>query len=173
MEPTAAEMKLAEVGILIDYFHNSTPEHLDTMGVDPTRLLTRTQWREYYAEDYSKPIEKRRTFLVVWKSGATPIGFSSADKIVYGEEARMHLHILNPEHRKAGFGTMCVRQTVEIYFAALKLERLFCEPNAFNIAPNRTMQRVGFKYLKTYYTVPGPLNYHQAVTKWVLERSRS
>jgi len=57
-----------------------------------------------------------------------------------------------------------------IYFEVLKLERLFCEPNAFNVAPNRTLQSAGFKYLKTYKTVPGPLNYHQAVTRWVIEK---
>jgi hypothetical protein len=43
------------------------------------------------------------------------------------------------------------------------------EPNAFNAAPNRTLQRAGFRYVKTHMTVPGPLNYHQAVTRWVLE----
>jgi hypothetical protein len=52
----------------------------------------------------------------------------------------------------------------------LKLKSLFCEPNAFNIGPNRTLQKAGFKYVKTHMTVPGPLNFHQAVTRWVLER---
>jgi hypothetical protein len=46
---------------------------------------------------------------------------------------------------------------------------LFCEPNAFNVAPNRTLQRAGFKYVKTHMTVPGLLNFHQAVTRWVFE----
>ena len=32
------------------------------------------------------------------------------------------------------------------------------------------VSKAGFKYLKTHMTVPGPLNYHQAVTRWVLER---
>jgi hypothetical protein len=39
------------------------------------------------------------------------------------------------------------------------------------VAPNRTLQRAGFRYEKTRMTVPGWLNYHQAVTRWVLERS--
>jgi hypothetical protein len=47
---------------------------------------------------------------------------------------------------------------------------LFCEPNAFNVAPNRTLQKAGFKYLKTHMTVPSALNFHQAVTRWVIER---
>ena len=39
-----------------------------------------------------------------------------------------------------------------------------------NTAPNRTLQKAGFRYLKTHMTVPGPLNFHQAVTQWVTER---
>jgi hypothetical protein len=45
---------------------------------------------------------------------------------------------------------------------------VFCEPNAFNVGPNRTLQAAGFKYLRTYETIPGPLNPRQAVTRWVL-----
>ena len=41
---------------------------------------------------------------------------------------------------------------------------------AFIVAPNRTLQKAGFKYLKTHMTVPGPFNFHQAVTRWVIER---
>lgn len=43
---------------------------------------------------------------------------------------------------------------------------------AFKVAPNRTLQRFGFKYVKTYVTVPGPLNFHQAVNRWAIERQR-
>ncbi len=62
------------------------------------------------------------------------------------------------------------RRSVDLYFDRLKLKRLFCEPHAFNVAPNRTLQKAGFKYLKTHMTVPGPFNFHQAVTRWVIER---
>lgn len=77
----------------------------------------------------------------------------------------MHLHVLKPENRNSGYGSTCVSQTVRLYFSRLNIERLFCEPNAFNVAPNRTLQRVVFKYVKTHMTVPGPLNFHQAVTR--------
>jgi RimJ/RimL family protein N-acetyltransferase len=169
MDIDVTEMKLDEVGVVIDYFYNSTPEHLETMGVDPTRLLPRAKWREYYTSEYGKPIEQRETFMVIWKAGRSPIGFSTVNKVVYGDSAFMHLHVLEPEHRQAGIGAACVRKSVAVYFETLKLQRLFCEPNAFNVAPNRTLQSVGFKYVKTYKTVPGPLNFHQAVTRWVLE----
>jgi RimJ/RimL family protein N-acetyltransferase len=106
---------------------------------------------------------------VIWELDAEPIGFSVADKIVHGREAHMHLHIVAPALRRSGHGTACVRLTARFYVEALALQRLFCEPNAFNVAPNRTLQRAGFHYVKTYETIPGPLNYSQAVTRWVLE----
>jgi len=83
----------------------------------------------------------------------------------------MHLHIIEPSLRNSGIGTRCVQLSVELYFEILKLKQLFCEPNAFNVAPNRTLQRAGFKYVKTHMTVPGPLNFHQPVNRWVIRRS--
>jgi hypothetical protein len=57
----------------------------------------------------------------------------------------MHLYIVHAEQRRMGSGAACVRMTAELYFEALALQRLYCEPNAFNAAPNRTLQRAGFK----------------------------
>ena len=115
-------------------------------------------------------MEERSTVLVIWEQGGAPVGFSTADKISFGAEAYMHLHVTDPDKRRSGIGTRCVHDTVDFYFRRLALQRLFCSPNAFNLAPNRTLQDAGFKYLKTHMTVPGPINYHQAVTEWVLER---
>jgi RimJ/RimL family protein N-acetyltransferase len=164
-------MLLEETGLVIDYFHGSTAEHLETLGVDPTRLPGRSQWQQLYALDFAQPIEKRRSVLVLWESEGTSMGFSSVDKIAYGEHAYMHLHVVNPQKRHSGYGEACVRRSVEIYFDLLKLDRLYCEPNAFNVAPNRTLQKAGFRYVKTHNTVPGPLNFHQPVTQWVYDRS--
>ena len=170
MALTVREMTLDETEIVIDYFLTSTVEHLESMGVDPSRLFTRAAWRDRYAQDYPKPRPERAFMAVVWLDDDRPVGFSTADKIVFGERANMHLHVLEAARRNSGIGVACVRQTVDLYFEALKLRTLFCEPNAFNIAPNRTVQAAGFAYVKTHMTVPGPLNYHQPVTRWVLER---
>jgi RimJ/RimL family protein N-acetyltransferase len=163
------EMAIDEVDLVIDYFHGSTPEHLETLGVDPTRLPSRRDWQARYEAEYAKPIERRSTFLVIWEQDGAAVGFSTADKITYGEQAHMHLHVVDEGRRGSGVGAACVRETVGLYFCALRLRHLFCEPNAFNVAPNRTLQKAGFHYVKTYKTVPGPLNYHQAVTRWVFE----
>ena len=167
---TVREMTIDETDLIIGYFHNSTLEHLETLGVDPTRLPSQEAWRERNRREYTLPINQRAALLVIWLSDDRPIGFSTSDKIVYGDRANMHLHVVDSDNRRRGLGVECVRRSVEIYFDRLKLKNLFCEPNAFNVAPNRTLQKAGFKYLKTHMTVPGLLNYHQAVTRWVIER---
>jgi RimJ/RimL family protein N-acetyltransferase len=170
MTLTVREMTSSEVDVIIDYFRNATPEYLEILGVDPTRVPDPEGWRERFQQAFARPVEARGWIAVLWLSNDQPVGFSTADKITYGEQANMHLHVVDPERRNRGIGAECVRRSVDIYFERLKLKRLFCEPNAFNVAPNRTLQKAGFKYLKTHMTVPGPLNFHQAVTRWVIER---
>jgi hypothetical protein len=38
MTPTVREMMGSEVNLIIEYFQNSTPEHLEILDVDPSRF---------------------------------------------------------------------------------------------------------------------------------------
>jgi len=163
-------MTLQETALIIEYFHEATPEHLEMLGVDPTRLPPVLQWQRLYQQMFDQPVEQRGSLLVSWFCDDRFLGFSTADKIRVGQQANMHLHITDASQRKQGIGVACVRQTVELYFQRLELKQLYCEPNAFNTAPNRALQKAGFKYVKTHMTVPGPLNFHQAVNRWMIDR---
>jgi len=169
MQPTVRIMSLEETVIITDYFNSSSPEHLELMGVDPTRLPDSAAQKRFIELEYEKPLEQRKFVAVIWLLDDEPIGFSTAEKIQIGKHAFMHLHVVKEDLRNQGLGAACVKQSAAIYFEQLKLQRLFCEPNAFNVAPNRTLQKSGFTYVKTHNTVPGPLNYHQAVNRWVFE----
>lgn len=164
------EMRPAEMDIRINYFHDSSDDHLRRLGVDRASLLSREAWRSFYAEDYACPIEERDNYCLVWELDGNTVGFSSTDRIVFGSEAFMHLHLLKARFRQKGLGTEFVKLSARHYFRALELERLYCEPNAFNIAPNRTLQRAGFRYLFTHEAQPSPINFLQVTTRWVLER---
>jgi RimJ/RimL family protein N-acetyltransferase len=168
---TVREMRLADVGIRIDYFHDASDGYLQTLGVDRALLPSREEWYAFYEEDYARPIHLRAHYSLVWELDGQPVGFGSTDQITFGEEARMHLHIVRPTRRREGLGHEFVKQSVPVYFEVLRLQRLACEPNAFNVAPNRTVQRVGFRYQLTHRTTPGPINFPQATTRWVLQRS--
>jgi len=164
------EMELREVGLRIEYFHGASDEHLRMLGVDRALLPTREAWGQFYADDFARPLRERVNYLLIWELDGEVVGFSSTDRIQFGNEAFMHLHILNPQLRRQGLGAEFVRQSAALYFRTLELRRLLCEPNAFNIAPNRTLQRAGFRYVLTHETQPSPINSRQAVTRWVLDR---
>ena len=164
-------MQLAEVGIRINYFHDASDEHLRLLGVDRSLLPTRQAWRAFYEEDYARPIRERFNYALVWQRNGQVVGFSSTDRIDFGNEAFMHLHVLEPRLRSTGLGTQFVTLSAQIYFEVLELRRLFCEPNAFNVAPNRTLQRAGFRYLFTHEAQPSSINFPQVTTRWVRDRS--
>lgn len=164
------EMSLAEVDVRIDYFHSSSDDHLRTLGVDRRLLPSRAAWRDYYEADYARPLQDRDTYSLIWEVDGQIVGFSSTDQITFGEQAFMHLHILDAAHRGSGMGTQFVSQSAATYFQVLELRRLYCQPNAFNVAPNRTLQRAGFRYLFTKEMTPSPINFPQPVTRWVLHQ---
>ena len=164
-------MEPSEVDIRIDYFHGAGDDYLQILGVDRELLPSQEAWRSSYEADCALPIRARQSLALVWELNGEIVGFSSTDQIVFGVEAHMHLHILHPERRRTGLGTQFVKQSATYYFRVLEIERLFCEPNAFNIAPNRTLQRAGFRYLFTHQTKPGPINFFQATTLWVMDKA--
>jgi RimJ/RimL family protein N-acetyltransferase len=164
-------MELDEVGVRIDYFHDASDEYLLHLGVDRALLPSREEWRSYYEKDFARPLAERETYNLAWELDDRIVGFSSVDHITFGEEAFMHLHIVEGGLRQAGLGTEFVQLSVTEYFRAPELRRLFCQPNAYNVAPNRTLQRIGFRYVFTKEMQPSTINFPQPITRWVLDRA--
>lgn len=165
-------MGLEEVDVRIDYFHDASDEYLLKLGVERALLPDRDAWRAYYEKDFARPLAQRDTYNLAWELDDRIVGFSSVDHIEFGEQAFMHLHIVEEPERRSGLGTEFVQLSVEEYFRVLKLRRLFCQPNAYNVAPNRTLQRIGFRYVFTEEMQPSTINFVQPITRWVLERTR-
>ncbi len=164
-------MQLDEVDTRIDYFHNATDEHLKLIGAARHLLPRREAWHAFYEADYARPLSERTNYTLLWELDGRVVGFSSADNITFGEEAFMHLHIIETADRHAGLGTTFVRLSAAQHLRALELKRLFCQPNAFNVAPNRTLQRAGFRYVFTKEMQPSPVNFPQPITRWVIDQS--
>lgn len=72
------EMALDEVDLVIDCFHGSTPEQLETLGADPTRLPSQRDWQARYEAEYAMPIERRSTLLVIWEQRASLLSSPAA-----------------------------------------------------------------------------------------------
>jgi RimJ/RimL family protein N-acetyltransferase len=164
------EMPLSDVGVRIRYFHEASDDYLLVLGVDRQLLPEPDAWRSYLARDYERPLTERENYALIWELDGQGVGFSSLDHIVFGEEAFMHLHIVEPSRRRRGLGANFVKLSASRYFEVFELKHLYCEPNALNTAPNRTLQRAGFTYLFSHEAIPGPINFRQVTTRWVLER---
>jgi RimJ/RimL family protein N-acetyltransferase len=136
------------------------------MGVDLSKIPAEDEWREMLSEQIKTPLEKKKSYCIIWEIDNTPIGHSNINKILFGEEAFMHLHIWHQDERKKGFGINLIKTTLPYYFENFQLKKLFCEPYAFNVAPNKTLEKAGFTFVKRYTTVPGWLNFEQEVNLW-------
>lgn len=156
--------------LAVDYFHDASDEHLTRMGVDRALFPARDDWLRAFAVDAQRPLAERDSYGIVWELDGVVVGFSRTERIELGEQAFMHLHILRMPDRRQGFGARFVRLSAHHYFEVLGLRRLYCEPNAYNVAPNRTLQRAGFRYERTHDDAPTPLNPYQPLTRWSLER---
>ncbi|WP_459210887.1 GNAT family N-acetyltransferase [Aquimarina rhabdastrellae] len=168
MKIEAREMCLNEIELMVDYFLNAEAAFLEKMGVDRAKLPEREQWIKKLQLDIVKPFNERAFFYVVWLMDNEPIGHSNINNIVFGSSATMHLHVWKNEKRKSGLGLHFLQKTIPLYFKYFDLKELICEPRAANIAPNKTLLKLGFEFLKTYETTPGWINFHQTVSRYRL-----
>lgn len=138
------------------------------MGVDISKLPGKAQWLNILSADFELPVDKKKFFYIIWLLNGEPVGHSNINKIVFAEEAYMHLHMWKAEARQKGSGAAFLKLTIPCYFNTFKLKNLYCEPAASNPAPNKTLEKLGFHFVKTYETVPGWINSFQQVNRWVL-----
>lgn len=165
------ELKSKEAELVARYFIDATPDFLKGMGIDQAKLPSLDEWVGLIQSDLEKPMEKKEFFYVMWLFENKPIGHSNINKIVFGQEAHMHLHLWSEDRRHKGIGTSLVRLSLPYYFRNFKLNELFCEPYAHNPAPNKTLEGLGFELVKEYETTPGWLNFHQPVKRWRMTKN--
>jgi RimJ/RimL family protein N-acetyltransferase len=167
-ELSVREMHKSDIDSIIHYWLGADTSFLEGMGADITKMPSREEWAEMLEEQVRTPIKEKKSYCIIWLLGGVPVGHSNINKIVYGEEAYMHLHLWKSNLRKKGIGTELVRLTLPYFFENFKLKILYCEPYALNPAPNKTLQKAGFELVKEYTTIPGWINFEQPVKRWQL-----
>ena len=157
---------------LADYWTQSDPEYMISMGVDLAKIPQRQELVDMLAHQLDQSYEEKKSYAIIWLIDGVPAGHSNINKIIFGEEAYMHLHIWNSANRRKGIGTRFVKMTLPYFFNNCKLNKIYCEPYALNPAPNNTLKKVGFDFVKRYRTIPGSLNFEQEVNKWELSAEK-
>ncbi len=164
------EIEEEDIDLLIAYWLTADHDFLRGMGVDIKKLPDAVDFRRQLEDQLHAGYEEKKSYCIIWLLDGNPAGHSNVNKIVYGEEAYMHLHIWYEEERSMGLGLQYVKETLPYFFNNLRLKKICCEPYALNPAPNKTLEKLGFKFIKEYTTVPGWLNFEQPVKLWELSR---
>ena len=165
-------LQASDLDRLIQYWTTAEPAFLQGMGVDLSKMPSREQWRDMLSHQLTQTFEEKQSYAIIWQVDGQPVGHSNVSKIEFGVQAYMHLHLWQSGLRQHGLGAELVRLTLPYYFENLQLQTLFCEPYAHNPAPNKTLEKVGFEFVKAYTGIPGWLNFEQEVNLWELTRER-
>jgi len=162
-----------EYGYMVDYFTQASEDFLRGMGIDPTKVPSRENWLSEVWEDHHKAGPDKDRIYLAWIYEGELVGHSSINKIQWGEEASIHLHLWNPQLRRNGIGTEFFRRSVNFFFREPGLKRLYCEPYAENPGPNKVLSKLGFTLARTYRTIPGKTCFEQSVNRWELSRPQT
>ena len=162
------EMKADDITSIIDYWYTADDSFLMNLGVDINKIPSKKGWQNMFLEQITQPYASKKSYCIIWQVNETPVGHSNVNKIIFDKEAYMHLHLWKNELRKIGYGTQLVKMTLPLFFENLKLKKLYCEPYALNPAPNKTLEKIGFEFVKEHITIPGFLNFEQRVNLWQL-----
>lgn len=155
-----------EYARMVDYFLGGSDEFLRGMGVDRSLLPARRAWLEVLLIDHDRrDVDKDRAY-VAWLVGGEIVGHSSLSHIEPGEQAHVHLHLWRPDMRRSGLGRALFARSLGLYFERFRLKRIVCEPMADNAAPNRTLSRLGFRFVRRYRTTPTAIAFEQEVNRW-------
>ncbi len=165
---TVRTIEERDIPLIVDYWLKSDPDFLVSMGVDLDKLPSGRELTEMLKSQIDSPLKEKKSYALIWEEYNQPIGHCNVNQIVYGQQAHMHLHIWHKKLRQKGIGQKLVRLSLPFFFEDLELKVVYCEPYALNPAPNKTLKRVGFSFIKTYRTIPGSLNFEQEVNQWKL-----
>ena len=162
------EIQKTDIELITQYWLTADPAFLTGMGVDLSKMPSRDEWIKMLSEQLTQPYPEKKSYCTIWLVDNKPIGHCNVNKIKFGEAAYMHLHMWNAGFRKKGMGTELVKMSLPYFFENMELKKIYSEPYALNPAPNKTLEKTGFTFVKKYITIPGFLNFEQPVKCWEL-----
>lgn len=164
------DLCISDIKFIADYWLNADKIYLLGMGVDASKLPTRDALTTMLLGQLDLPYTEKSSFALIFEVDGLACGHCNVNGINFGHEAKMHLHLWSSDLRQKGFGTSMVIKSLPVFIDRLKLKVIYCEPYALNPAPNKTLQKIGFEFVKRYVTIPGSLNFEQEVNRYKLTR---
>jgi RimJ/RimL family protein N-acetyltransferase len=165
-------LEVQDIPLIANYWLEANPAYLRSLGADPEKIPDQDSWTAMLSEQLRQPVEQKGSYCVIWLVDGQPAGHSNVNNIVFGESAYMHLHLWRPDLRHKGLGVRFVQRSLPWFFKHLQLKKIYCEPYALNPAPNKTLERAGFRFVRSYRATPGSITFEQEVNLWEMTRER-
>lgn len=158
-----------EVSDVIGYWKKADSEYLKGMGIDIKKMPSEFDFEAMLHDQIKSSYSQKKSFATIWFYNNVAFGHCNISDISFGKEAHMHLHIWHTDKRKQGFGSYLAKESIRLFFDKMQLKKLICEPFAFNPAPSKTLEKIGFTFEKAYLTTPGSFCFEQKVNRWILK----
>ena len=165
---TVRELTKTDIPLLINYWLDADNTFLTGMGVELAKMPTQEEWEKMLTEQLAQSYNEKKSYCIIWLLNDEPVGHCNVNKIIFGEEAFLHLHMWNANDRQKGSGAAFVKMALPYFFTNLEVKKIYCEPYTLNPSPNKTLEKIGFTFVKKYITIPGWLNFEQPVNLWEL-----
>ena len=160
------ELQSTDIKHIVAYWTGADNHFLAGMGVDPGKIPSASDLGDGLSAQINTPIKEKKAWCIIWEVDGREVGHCNTNPIVFGSHATMHLHMWDSTLRQRGLGAALVTLTLPLFFESLQLRKIICEPYALNIAPNKTLKKVGFDFIRAYKTIPGSLSFEQTVNRW-------
>ena len=168
---TVREMQLGDIKLITNYWQEAEPKFLVSLGVDLDKRVISNDLQKALMDQMSIPLHEKMSYTLIWELDGKQVGHSNINKIEFGKKAFIHFHLWQSENRQKGLGTEFIIKSLPYFFDNFKLKQLFCDPYALNPAPNKTLEKIGFKLERQYTTIPGSQNFEQEVKLWNLTKN--
>lgn len=147
---TVRDIELDDISAIVDYWHNSQPEFLESIGVEISKIISRERTEMNFLA--ALPANRKKTDRAV-------LIFSVADKIVgytnvnFGEtsEAYAHVHIMDPKYRNKGIIPTLFFKVIKIYYEKFEVGKLMLQTNVKNVKINNLLFKKNLELVKTEF----------------------
>jgi hypothetical protein len=82
--PSQAVREIQHIDIepLSNYWFESSPDFLISMGVDLSKMPTREEWKKMLNEQLDQPYEEKKSYCIIWLLDDEPVGHSNVNRII-------------------------------------------------------------------------------------------
>ena len=114
------EITNEDIELIGNYWISASDSFLIAMGVDLNKMPEKEFWQQMLSEQLCQSYNEKKTYCIIWQVNGQAIGHSNVNKIIFGEEAYMHLHIWDETLRQKRYGVNFIKMTIKLLFIWLK-----------------------------------------------------